>query len=180
MNIFFLDKTIEDCVQMHVDKHVVKMVTEYCQIMSTAHRVLDGEQYIAISAVGRRTKAFRMRSDIDDELMNKMTHMNHPSAVWARSNRSCYEYLHKLTVALCKEHTHRYGTIRSCITSGLLDRLASPPENISDGEFTEPTPAMPPEFIVPGDSVESYRRYYVGAKRHLASWKNREQPYWYK
>ena len=30
---------------LHNDKHVVKMNIEYCQLMSTAHRVLDGEEY---------------------------------------------------------------------------------------------------------------------------------------
>ena len=29
---------------MHLDKHVVKMIIEYAQLMST-HRVLDGEEY---------------------------------------------------------------------------------------------------------------------------------------
>lgn len=180
MNIFYLSKSIQECVEMHCNKHVTKMVTEYVQIMSTAHRVLDGEEQYVLSAKGRHQKTFVLRSEGDNELMNKATHYNHPSAVWARSNRSCYEYLHKLTVALCAEHTHRYGTIRSCVTSGLLDRLATAPLNIKDGEFTEPPPAMDDEYIVPGDSVESYRRYYMGAKRHIAEWKNRPVPYWYK
>ena len=156
------------------------MILEHCQLLSTAHRVLDGEEYTAISAAGRRSKAFRMRSVGDDEFLYKATHLNHPSAIWTRSNRSCYEYLHKLTVALCKEYTYRYGKIHKCESSGLLDRLAIPPMNIKDGAFTEPTPAMPDEYIVPGDSVESYRRYYMGAKRHIAEWKNRPVPYWYK
>lgn len=179
MNIFYLSKSIQECVEMHCNKHVVKMVTEYVQIMSTTHRVLDGEEQYVLSAKGRRQKTFVLQSVGDNELMNKATHFNHPSTAWARSNRSCYEYLHKLTVALCAEHTHRYGTIRSCVTSGLLDRLATPPANIKDGEFTEPPPAMDDEYIVAGDPVESYRRYYMGKKRHIAEWKNRPVPYWY-
>ena len=31
---------------MHCDKHVVKMLVEYAQILSTAHRMVDGEKYI--------------------------------------------------------------------------------------------------------------------------------------
>lgn len=180
MNIFYLSKSIQECVEMHVSKHCIKMCTEMTQLLSTAHRVLDGEEYTVLSAAGRRSKAFRMRSVGDDEFLYKATHLNHPSAIWARSNRSCYEYLHKLTVALCKEYTYRYGKVHKCESSGLLDRLATPPMNIKDGEFTEPPPAMPDEYIVVGDSVESYRRYYMGAKRHIAEWKNRSVPYWYK
>ena len=32
-------------VRTHCDKHVVKMIIEYAQLMSTAHRMLDGEEY---------------------------------------------------------------------------------------------------------------------------------------
>ena len=30
---------------MHIDKHCVKMIIEYAQLMSTAHRMLDGLEY---------------------------------------------------------------------------------------------------------------------------------------
>jgi hypothetical protein len=43
MNIFYLDHDVVKCAEMHVDKHVCKMVIEYAQLLSTAHRVLDGE-----------------------------------------------------------------------------------------------------------------------------------------
>ena len=42
MNIFYLDNDVDVCAQMHVDKHVVKMILEYAQLLSTAHRLLDG------------------------------------------------------------------------------------------------------------------------------------------
>ena len=41
MNIFYLDKRPDDCAEMHADKHCVKMILEYAQMLSTAHRVLD-------------------------------------------------------------------------------------------------------------------------------------------
>ena len=43
MNIFYLHEDPIQNAKWHVDKHVVKMVTEYAQLLSTAHRVLDGE-----------------------------------------------------------------------------------------------------------------------------------------
>jgi hypothetical protein len=45
---------------MHLDKHVVKMIIEYAQLMSTAHRVLDGDEYYGKTANGRRIKRWRM------------------------------------------------------------------------------------------------------------------------
>jgi hypothetical protein len=51
--------------------------------------------------------------------------------------------------------------------------------NIPMGEFTEPTPAMPDDVKVSGDSIKSYRNYYIKNKAHLANWKNRKVPDWY-
>ena len=44
MNIFYLDNNQSICAKYHVDKHVVKMILEYAQMLSTAHRVLDDQQ----------------------------------------------------------------------------------------------------------------------------------------
>ena len=43
MNIFYLDKRPDNAAEMHCDKHCVKMVLEYAQMLSTAHRELDGD-----------------------------------------------------------------------------------------------------------------------------------------
>jgi len=43
MNIFYLDKDPVIAAQMSADKHCVKMILESAQMLSTAHRVLDGD-----------------------------------------------------------------------------------------------------------------------------------------
>ena len=43
MNIFCLDEDPIKAVQMMCDKHIVKMILESAQLMSTAHRELDGD-----------------------------------------------------------------------------------------------------------------------------------------
>ena len=53
MNIFYLDEDPVTCARMHVDKHVVKMIVEYAQLLSTAHRVVDGRESIDLSKHGR-------------------------------------------------------------------------------------------------------------------------------
>jgi hypothetical protein len=42
---------------------------------------------------------------------------------------------------------------------------------------TRPALAMPDEYKT-DDPVESYRNYYVGAKRHLLQYTNRTPPEW--
>ena len=46
MNFFYLDEDPWTSIEYHCDKHIVKMPTEYKQMLCTAHRVLDGEMYI--------------------------------------------------------------------------------------------------------------------------------------
>ena len=57
MNIFELHTDPVTCAKMHVDKHVVKMPTEYAQMLSTAHRLLDGQMYEGRTKTGRGQNA---------------------------------------------------------------------------------------------------------------------------
>lgn len=183
MNIFFLDLNVEKCAQYHNSKQNIKMILEQHQLLCTAHRVLDGIETEGKSKSGRKKKEWILS---DNELNNKLysaTHCNHPSAIWCRTTKSNYKWLHELTVALCKEYTYRYGKIHKCERIGLLELLKTPPKNIPIGEFTPVTPAMPDECVIPGDSVASYRKYYIEKKQHLADWSgkvnSRTVPEWY-
>ena len=139
------------CAQMHVDKHVVKMILEYAQLLSTAHCVIDGIQ-----------------------VAYKKTHVNHPSAVWARSSMCNYMWLYRLFCALLDEYTYRYNKVHKC--AELKPILCIPPDNIKLSRFTEPPPAMPDEYKVSDSSIESYISYYKYGKCHLHSWKKRQIP----
>jgi len=177
LNIFYLDKEPKTCAEMHNDKHVVKMIIEYAQLMSTAHRLLDGEEYLGMTANGRRIKRWRLNDSREDILM-KASHINHPSSVWCRASKQNYLWLNRMWYYLCKEYTYRYGKIHS-VEKRMAEALYVWPNNIPDLPFTGPTPAMPDIYKVPGDSLTSYHNYYKGGKQHLASWKKRNIPSWY-
>lgn len=173
MNIFYLDHDQTLCSAYHVDKHCVKMIVEYAQLLSTAQRFIDGEA-ITTLVKGKPKVSYVLDNEMDS--VYKLTHINHPSAVWARQSNSNYNWLHGLLVALCKEYTYRYEKIHKCERDGLVDLLSNTPKRIQTAEFTQPTPAMPDEYRVIGDSLLSYRQYYNAGKRHLFSWKKRETP----
>jgi hypothetical protein len=177
MNIFYLDSNPIECAKMHVDKHCVKMILEYAQLLSTAHRFLDGTVSVGKSASGRKKTSYVLMDD-RDSILYSATHINHPSAVWVRKSRTNYEWLHCLLYQLCKEYTHRYGRVHKVEAIGLLDKLQEIPKNIPDVLYTEPTPAMPDQYKVAGDSIQSYKNYYLGDKTRMFSWKNRETPTW--
>jgi len=180
VNIFYLDPDPIKCAEMHVDRHVCKMVIEYAQLMSTAHRVLDGEMYIGKTINNRNIKRWRLLDERENRLM-KPTMMNHPSAIWLRQSDSNYRWLYNMWCELQKEFTYRYGKIHA--TSRLIPDLKKVPDNCPVGPFTGPTPAMPDACKVPGNSLQSYHNYYVMNKSHLWSWKgkinSRTQPQWF-
>jgi hypothetical protein len=178
MNIFYLHPEPKTCAEMHNDKHCVKMIIEYAQLMSTAHRLLDGVPYTDKTANGRSIKRWRLQGP-DDSVMMKASHINHPSAVWTRSNRQNYVWLYHLWYHLCKEYTYRYGKVHA-VETRLRNALYLPPANLISSEFYPPTPAMPDTYKVMGDSIASYRNYYNGGKQHLATWKKRPMPDWFR
>lgn len=161
MNIFYLDEKPSVCAAYHNDKHVVKMILEYAQLLSTAHRVLDGDDYA------------------DTVNLYKKTHTNHPSAVWARSNRPAYAWLHKLLHQVCLQYSLRYnGKVHK--TQRLVFALSAFPSNLaSNGHtFTPPPQCMPDKFKVDNDPITAYRNYYKGAKAHFSTWRN-GAPKWF-
>ena len=175
MNIFYLHNDPSTCAKMHVDKHCVKMILEYAQLLSTAHRYLDGILSIGLSKSGRKQQRYVL-SDSRESTLYSATHINHPSAIWVRQSDANYAWLYRMFGALMDEYTYRYGKTHAC--ERLADELSYRPKNIPKGEFTEPTPAMPDHYKMAGDSIQSYKNYYLGDKTRMFSWKNRETPSW--
>jgi hypothetical protein len=162
---------------MHLDKHVVKMIIEYAQLMSTAHRVLDGQEYYGLTANGRKIKRWQMNDVEYENGLMKASHVNHPSGVWVRASEENYKWLYQMWLHLLDEYTYRYGKIHACQKYNRF--LMIPPKNISVSKFTEPTPAMPDECKVPGNSLASYHKYYIEKKKHFAKWTKRQVPLWF-
>lgn len=176
MNIFYLHEDPKTCAQMHCDKHVVKMIIEYAQLLSTAHRMLDGHLTVGLSKTGRKQTRYVL-SDSRESVLYHATHANHPSTKWVRDSYENYVWLWRMWFYLLREYTHRYGKIHK--SQALADELYVPPENIRRKAFEQPWRAMPDEFKVGKDSLASYRNYYVGAKARFAKWTKRETPAWF-
>jgi hypothetical protein len=186
MNIFALDYTPSLSAIWHVDKHVVKMNVEYAQLLSTAHRVIDGTEYIGIGKRGQKVRRWKLQGQ-DETLIYKACHINHPSAIWCRENTEQYLWLYELWLELGKEYTYRYGKIHSCQVK-LKERLATPPRNLKSmsDKFKMPYPAMKqfPQCIVKDTKgninvVESYRNFYKEDKASFAFWSKRNIPQWW-
>jgi|694.fasta_scaffold10381_28 hypothetical protein len=177
MNIFYVDSNAEVAARNMVDRHVVKMILETAQLLSTAHRVIDGEEYVGQSQSGRKAKRWRLSGNAD-AIMYAATHINHPSAVWVRENSANYAWLYDHLLALGREYTYRYGRTHLTIDK-LKDILKDAPENIEQSNVMTKMPScMDKQYIVSLDPIINYRNYYNYGKTDLLRWSNRPPPQW--
>lgn len=163
MNIFYIHKDPKIAAQAMTNKHVIKMILESAQLMSTAKRMLDGEHYIDDSS-GRRLQRWRMKNPEEEKILYKATHFNHPSAIWARESIANYMWLYEHFIALCDEYTLRYKKIHATYAK-LADVLSIPPKNIPAIPMTPVKLAITNrDYIVENRPVSSYRNYYEAEK----------------
>lgn len=177
MNIFYISNDPVQAAQWMVDKHVVKMVTESAQLLSTAHRIIDGIETAGKSKTGRNVKRWIL-DDSRDSVIYTATHVNHPSAVWCRNSVENYNWLVEHFYALGQEYTYRYGKVHKCFQGDLAYMLSSPPNNLKSYEWTTMPSAMADEYKISDDPLTNYRNYYRVGKARMHSWKKRNPPDW--
>src|SRR6056300_1707620 len=162
MNIFYLDKDPVKAAEMSCDKHVVKMILESAQMLSTAKRVLDGEEYFDTTKNGRKIKRWRLKNSNEEAIIYKAGWLKHPSTQWVMESAYNYRWLYNHMMALNEEFKRRYpkkGRDHMCVVK-LGEILKTPPKNIDIRKIgTDAPTAMPEECRVAGDSVTSYRKY---------------------
>jgi hypothetical protein len=175
MNVFYLSNNPRVCAEYHCDKHVVKMIIEYAQLLSTTHRVIDGNPVEGRSKTGRRRTVYSL-PDSRDTTLYLTTHINHPSTAWVRQSSKHYDWLYSMWTELLAEYTTRYSKYHAC--GRLADALKQTPNNLKDNGYTDPPPAMPDHCKIPGDVIGSYRKFYITEKSRFATWKT-QQPEWF-
>lgn len=153
MNLFYLDNDHTKNAEYHVDKHVVKMILESCQLMCTTFHLQN------INAPYRKT------------------HENHPTAVWVRQSEANFNWCLDYAIALNKEYSYRYGKSHKSIA--VVKWIISNQHllNFSKKELTPFALAMPDQYKTT-DPIEAYRNYYNAEKKHIFNWKNRNTPSW--
>ena len=175
MNVFYIHKDPVIAAKQHCDKHCTKMIVEYAQLMCTAHRLLDGEEYFDKNKRGHRLRRWRLPDDREQRLY-LASHYGHPSNVWVRTSTQHYDWLYKCFDALCAEFTLRYGKFHKTDLD-LREYLERKPDNLQDNGFVDPPKAMPDQYKLT-KTIPSYRNFYATEKRRFATWKTKK-PDWY-
>jgi len=181
MNIFILDQDPIAAAVQQCDKHIVKMVLESAQMMSTAHRVLDGTLGKAPSKSGKTMVKHWALPDSRDSVLYKAVHVGHPCTVWSMESKANYNWHYEHFVALSNEFIYRYKKQHKSWVD-LQVALRNAPTNIPDIGLTPFKLAMgaAPECINESDPVGSYRRYYQTKQdRFSMDWTSRPTPDWF-
>ena len=152
MNIFVLDLDPIQAARMQCDKHVVKMVLESAQMLSTIAREV---------------------CDLDAPY--RSTHKNHPCIKWILQSKNNYIYLGKLADATNKEYSYRYE--KQHAYTNHIEWLQNNIPDLPDINITDFPKCMPEEYKT-NSTIDSYREYYKYGKSHLHKWKKRNKPQW--
>ena len=131
MNIFFLHKDPSRAARMQCDKHVVKMVLETTQMLSTAAR----------------------RNGFD--IGYKAAYPNHPMTRWVGDNNHNFSWALEHAQELSKEYTARYGKFHA--SQKVIDKFLS--LKGSHINFSEPPQCMPDEYKC-NNFIDAYNKYY--------------------
>ena len=159
MNIFYFDDCPVLSAEAQPDKMLVKMPLETAQMLCTAHRELDGDEYA--DRVG----------------LYKTAYKNHPCTIWARESSSNYWWLVYHFLALSDEYKYRYGREHASYLK-LQKPLCVRPRNIKVGSMTTVAQAMPDKYKHP-DPIVAYRKYCIHEKTYAKWEKGRDKPKWW-
>jgi hypothetical protein len=165
MNIFFLHRCPRKAARYAVDKHVVKMLLETCQLLYTCHH--------ATGSTALSTAPFRKGTTVRGYLK---LNPNHPCGKWLRQSSVHYLWLSSYGIALLAEYEHRYKGSHAC-AEHIRWLHRNPPPLLANHGWATPALAMPDAYKS-GDPVASYRRYYLGDKQHILKWTGRHVPHW--
>ena len=181
MNIFALSRCPVESAQQMLNKHVVKMPTETCQMLHTNALFNEFADRYGYEPTLRRLKEYHEETE---SILMKPAMLNHPSTIWARQNVHNTLWLYNHGLALCEEFTERYGK-----EHGSFSRILQTPIDFDATEFlaTPPLIAMFDEYRIPNKYGEhcweyviySYRHYYLEGKWKFAEWRNDRKPSWW-
>lgn len=141
INIFYLSKDQKKIAKLMTNKHIVKMVLETAQLLSSAHQVMSPEPIVGIY---------------------KLTHKNHPCSIWVRESTENYLWTFKLFEELANEYKARYNREHKSWLD-LHTQLSKVPVGITNQKFTEPPQAMPEQYKHKS-TKRAYTNYYIQEK----------------
>jgi hypothetical protein len=170
MNIFVTDDNPMQAAAEHCDKHVLKMIFESAQLLST---------------VVRGNRAMNTNHEHLDRLgVYKATHADHPCTKWIDESTDNFMWVVVLGKALCEQYRERYDkTHKSLAAIAACERLYRDEDYRMAWALHTPfviVAPMPFRLYAQEHGVEiAYRVYIASSKRKFARWQYSSQPWWW-
>lgn len=190
MNIFVLHPKPRKCARWHVDKHVVKMILETCQLLYTAHWVLHYTELQEITSAIKLSRTQKTkevpeymrtapRCEATGEPTYRPCHAQHPCAKWTRASSGNYQWLCQLGMELAREFRIRFDHVHSC-EKHLQWLMEHVPPTIPLNERIDFVIAMDEEYRISKDPIRCYRHYYLTQKadKGILHYTYRCSPHW--
>lgn len=98
MNIFFLSTLINGMFELYDDRHVVKMILEYTQMLYMVHDLWNQ----------RITKSVNVDGEMRAPYKSGKAHIHHPCTLWAAGCKRHYNTLLSMAFELAEEYSRRY------------------------------------------------------------------------
>ena len=144
MNIFYTHPNPGNCAMNHCNRHCIKMILEYAQMLSTAHRKLDGHKWA------------------DEQGLMKSTHESHPCTFWVEQSTYHYKWLYDVWVNLLFQYRTTYGREHS--KAYLIAPLLHPPFNMVKRGFKPPYCVGNEELAKQVKDVTMFYKLYLISK----------------
>ena len=190
MNIFVLHWKQRKAARWHVDKHVIKMLLETCQLLYTAHWVLYYPELRECKSVVALSKA-QKQLEVPEYMWSgplcqstgeagyRPCHIWHPCASWTRVCSGNYLWLSELGLELAREFRFRFKKEHSCEKhiNWLHENI---PLNIRMFPRRGFAVAMDVKYKISDDPIVCYRHFYNTSKkeRGLIKYTGRQVPHW--
>ncbi len=164
MNIFYLDKDPIEIAKAHHNKHLVCMIKEKAQLLSTTIRICD-ESYA------------------DTCYLYKLTHPNHPCNKWLRASKQHFMFTVRLFKALHDEYVYRYGRTHLSFDK-CYENIVNWDCCIEDNGWIDPPAVVPSTCRQKETVIETYRECYRYFKVYnikgefICKYKDREPHVW--
>lgn len=166
MNMFITDVEHKNNLLNYCDVHVRKMITEQAQMLSTAHRVLDGVKGTLL-VYSKKDKKFILKQygavlrHLGEEgstpALYLKTHENHPNNLWIRESIMNYRYAYHLFIAMLDEYEYRFEKKHE--SSKLRHDLKQVPRNLKNIKMTPFVWDRSYQFI--NNVTDAYKKIFI-------------------
>jgi hypothetical protein len=188
MKIFFLDSDPNKAAESLIDKHLGLQGVYLCQLLSSAHRTIDGIREERPSKTPNKVEhRYALPEPLQSAAYSGGLTKGYPSADFVKQSTGHYYWAHDYLIATMREYNKRYGYKHD--HNDLAKLLNRAPEkmfsqSLQDGWMFMPSVDIEPQYTERDEDgvinlVTTYRNWYKFAQPGVMRWTKTKTPTWY-